>query len=402
MLQPNDSLKGALVATGITAILLGGTYATWRWVTSLHPATPVMSQQANATVTNASVDPGTSLDARVAPNFTLTNQFGQSVALRDFRGKTVVLTFIDSKCDTVCPLTAVTLKNLMNDLGSYQHDVQLVAINANPVATSVKAVYDWSASHGMLHQWQFLTGSSVRLSHVWSQYAVSSQVLHGSLVEHIPAVYVIDPQGRERWLYLNSSSVQAPVVSAQVQQLVDHVAPLLPGKPSADTFAPARQLEYLPSGTGPAASVARSFTLPAIFPTSNTGVLNGSSLSVGHGGHAVLLEFFATWCPDCQEEIPALKRYAAYAQAHPGWPTLVAIDLRQSEPSTAHVEQYMQSQHLNFPVGLDTKSQVSALYGVTGIPTQALVSGNGHILWYHQGLVSLSDLQQEVRTNVVK
>ncbi len=399
MQDRSDSIKGAFVAAAITTILLGGTYAAWKWVVSLRPTPAVTSQQASTTANNASVDPGASLDARVAPNFTLTNQFGQSVALRDFRGKTVVLTFIDSKCDTVCPLTAIVLKNMTNDLGSYRHDVQLVAVNANPVATSVKAVYSWSAAHGMLREWQFLTGSSAALRQVWHKYSVASQVLNGSLVQHIPAVYVIDPEGRERWLYLNSSSVQAPVISAQVQQLVAHVAPLLPGHPSTDTFTPARQLEYLPSGTGPTASVARSFRLPAIVQSSTTGTLSSTSLSVGHGGQPVLLEFFATWCPDCQEEMPTLKRYSDYAKRHPAWPSLVAVDLRQSEPSNAHVIGYMRAQHLNFPVALDSNGQVSALYGVTGIPTQVLVSGNGHTLWYHQGLISLSDLQREVQAH---
>lgn len=141
----------------------------------------ITPQTGNLSAVAQNVDPGATLGGKTAPDFSLVNQFGQSVSLRDYHGKIVVLSFIDSQCDTVCPLMAVVLKNLLYDLGPYRHDVQPLAVNANPVATRVKDVYDWSASHGMLHQWQFLTGPAAQLRRVWRKYAVSSQILHDSL-----------------------------------------------------------------------------------------------------------------------------------------------------------------------------------------------------------------------------
>lgn len=44
--------------------------------------------------------------AKPAPGFTLTDQHGQRLALSEFRGKAVVLEFMDSRCTTICPLVS--------------------------------------------------------------------------------------------------------------------------------------------------------------------------------------------------------------------------------------------------------------------------------------------------------
>src|SRR5438067_7576492 len=53
---------------------------------------------------NPNLDPGTALH-RPAPNFMLSDQFGRPVSLSSYRGKVVILSFDDSRCTTVCPLT---------------------------------------------------------------------------------------------------------------------------------------------------------------------------------------------------------------------------------------------------------------------------------------------------------
>src|ERR1700737_1787056 len=92
-----------------------------------------------------------------APDFKLVDQFGHPVALSSLRGHEVVLAFIDSRCRTLCPLTAEIMYNARKQLGSATASrIVLVAINANPSATSIAVVQAWSINHGMLHQWSFL------------------------------------------------------------------------------------------------------------------------------------------------------------------------------------------------------------------------------------------------------
>ena len=385
---------GALL--GLISVLAGGVWGADRLVTSWHPAAvapPTATQAvAQATAVQAEVDPGTSLH-KWAPNFTLTDQNGRTVSLQQFRGRVVVLSFIDSRCTTVCPLTAVVLRNVRQDLGAYRHDVQLLAVNANPTATSVADVRQWSVQHHMGHQWDYLTGSAAALKAVWAHYYVSSQVLKGGVVQHIPAVYVIGPHGLERWLYINASDGSAPVLTAQVHHLMAHIAPLLPGHPTLHQFPQARELTYLAGTLGPTGQAHR-FSAPAIRPDGHL-----TLIQVGHGGAPTLLDFFATWCPDCQEEVPVLTAYQHEAVRH-HLPPVAGVNLRLSEVSTAQVQHYVVRTRLPYPVALDTTGAIAAAYGVSGIPTEVLVSPTGHILWYHQGLISLSALQTAVRQHV--
>ena len=81
---------------------------------------------------------------QVAPNFTLTDQFGQPVSLSSYRGKVVILAFNDSECTTVCPLTTAALVDAKAMLGSAASQVQLLGIDANPKATAIDDVLSYS------------------------------------------------------------------------------------------------------------------------------------------------------------------------------------------------------------------------------------------------------------------
>ena len=142
---------------------------------------------------------GFPMTGKLAPDFTLTDQFGHSVTLSSLRGHEVVLAFIDSRCKTLCPLTANIMYDAKVRLGaSAVSQVALVAVNANPTATSVVAVQAWSIAHGLLHQWLFLTGTAQQLWPVYHSYHVYVQVNSGGLVAHDAATFIIDAKGRER------------------------------------------------------------------------------------------------------------------------------------------------------------------------------------------------------------
>src|SRR5471030_2810515 len=66
--------------------------------------------QANtAGMNNPNQDLGSSLGMKPAPDVSLVNQFGQPMSLSQFRGKVVMLSFEDSQCTTVCPLTTQSM-----------------------------------------------------------------------------------------------------------------------------------------------------------------------------------------------------------------------------------------------------------------------------------------------------
>src|SRR5580658_3965833 len=217
--------RGALAAAatlGVLAVLAG---------CSASPSSPMSSPPgpaASAAMDNPNLDLGSSLGMKQAPDFRLTNQFGQPMSLSQFRGKVVMLSFEDSECTTVCPLTTQSMVEAKQLLGAAGDKVQLLGVDANPDATNVADVLSYSRVHGMVNQWDFLTGSLAQLKSAWRAYQIEVQIEQGQ-IDHTPALFVIDQQGRERKLYLTQMAYSSIGQSAQV--LADEIASLLPGHP---------------------------------------------------------------------------------------------------------------------------------------------------------------------------
>jgi peroxiredoxin len=89
----------------------------------------------------------------------------------------------------------------------------------------------------------------------------------------------------------------------------------------------------------------------------------------------VLLFFWTTWCPYCQEELKVLgEKYTALKSE--GLQVL-AIDAGESP---ARVERFVTSRGFTFPVLLDTDTTVVRSYKVYGVPTYVLISKEGRIV----------------------
>ena len=137
-----------------------------------------------------------------APDFQLVDQRGEPVRLSDFRGKVVVLSFLDSTCHDICPLTAQHLKNTVQALQpGAAENVALLAVNVNTSASAVSDVAAATSHWNMdgLPSWHFLTGSPKELQSVWLAYSAGVQVRPNGEISHLPGVYVIDQQGQQRW-----------------------------------------------------------------------------------------------------------------------------------------------------------------------------------------------------------
>ncbi len=150
---------------------------------------------------NSSGLQGTDLGGVPAPNFRLTDQFGQPVSLAQFKGKPVVLTFLYTHCPDQCPLTAEKLHAVMLSLGSDAQRVGVVAVSTDPRRDTTAAALNFSQVHRMQNYWHYLLGTESELSPVWSSYSVyaaPTPTSTGGSVAHTTAVYVIDKQGRER------------------------------------------------------------------------------------------------------------------------------------------------------------------------------------------------------------
>ena len=203
MQHPDRRQKLALAALIISSALVIAVGTAWG-VRSL-----IVSRSQTTTPPTANGIGGFPLTGTPAPDFNLTNQFGQTVTLSSLRGHEIVLAFIDSQCKTLCPLTATIMYDAKSKLGtSASNQISLIAINANPAASSVTAVQTWCIEHGMLHQWLFLTGPAKQLRTIYHQYGVYDQVSSDGQAVHDPITFIIDAKGHERLFFetLDSNS----------------------------------------------------------------------------------------------------------------------------------------------------------------------------------------------------
>jgi cytochrome oxidase Cu insertion factor (SCO1/SenC/PrrC family) len=347
-------------------------------------ASPVSAASA-AALQNPNLDLGTSLGGKPAPNIKLVNQFGQPMSLSQFRGRVVILSFEDSECTTVCPLTTESMVLAKELLGSAGRSVQLLGVDANPDAIKVANVLDYSRVHGMVNQWDFLTGSLAQLTSVWRAYNIAVQVQAGQ-IDHTPALYVISQAGDLEKVYLTQLAYSSVTQSAQV--LATEVAGLLPGHPKVPSLG---SLAAIPGQT-PADTV----TLPAVTASSSGGAGATGKVTLAPG-QPRLVVFFATWLTetsDLSAELTGLNAYVkAAASRH--LPPLTAIDETVTEPSAGAVTSYLRTlRPLRYPVALDETGRVADGYGVQDQPWLTMVNAAGKITWTHDGWLPLSALEK--------
>jgi thiol-disulfide isomerase/thioredoxin len=101
--------------------------------------------------------------------------------------------------------------------------------------------------------------------------------------------------------------------------------------------------------------------------------LQGKTWTLGElRGRAVVLNFWATWCPPCRAEMPSLQQLGEIY----GPEQLLVLALNVGE-GPRRIAQYLQSSGLHLTVLLDPKSEASRAWGATVLPTTILIDAQG-------------------------
>ncbi len=104
-------------------------------------------------------------------------------------------------------------------------------------------------------------------------------------------------------------------------------------------------------------------------------------------GKVVLVNFWATWCPPCREEIPSMDRLNRAMAGKPFQMLAISID----EGGKEAVEAFFRKAGVTLPTLLDPGQKTGKRYGITGVPETFIVDKNGVILKKVVGALDWSD-----------
>src|ERR1700730_5129350 len=121
--------------------------------------------------------------------------------------------------------------------------------------------------------------------------------------------------------------------------------------------------------------------------------ISGRTVSTASwSGKVVLLAFWATWCPPCRAEIPALidlqSRYKDKLQI---------VSISEDDDPPEKVLKFVQQRGINYPVVMATPALVGKYGGVPALPTTFLIDTQGRVVQKHMGLYSVDDFEREIK-----
>jgi len=131
-------------------------------------------------------------------------------------------------------------------------------------------------------------------------------------------------------------------------------------------------LTLAPTARAGAPAAAPDFALPAI---------DGSELRLSElKGQVVMINFWATWCGPCRQEMPLLQQLQV--KYEPLGFTLIGVNV---EPESAGARAWLEKVPVTFPILFDRKNEVAERFGVQGMPSSVFVDRSGKVRYVHRG-----------------
>jgi cytochrome c biogenesis protein CcmG, thiol:disulfide interchange protein DsbE len=112
--------------------------------------------------------------------------------------------------------------------------------------------------------------------------------------------------------------------------------------------------------------------------------LDGKQVSLSNfRGKPVWVNFFATWCPPCKDELPEIER--RYERAQPRGLVVLGVD-QQEKP--AQVKPFIARFGLRYPVVIDEAGQGAITYNLIALPTSVFIDRGGVVRFIQIGQMS--------------
>ena len=139
-----------------------------------------------------------------APEFTLTQQDGKRLALKELRGKVLAITFIFASCADTCPLLTAKMAGLRDRLGpDFGSKVYFLSITVDPELDTTEVLKRYAEAYkANLAGWAFLTGTKVEIREVAKRYGIYYKKMPRGDVDHTFLTSLVDQNGTLRVQYM--------------------------------------------------------------------------------------------------------------------------------------------------------------------------------------------------------
>lgn len=118
----------------------------------------------------------------------------------------------------------------------------------------------------------------------------------------------------------------------------------------------------------------------------------GEWILADHRGQVVLINYWATWCGPCQEELPTLEQISR--EYTPKGLAVLGISLDAGTDAPAKVRQFTNRFRVPYPVALPAADTINTM--VFALPTTLLIDRHGRIAKTYQGAVPSENLQKDI------
>ena len=121
--------------------------------------------------------------------------------------------------------------------------------------------------------------------------------------------------------------------------------------------------------------------------------MNGERFRLSdHRGEVVVVNFWATWCPPCRQEIPIFVEL----QEEYGSDGLTFVGISLDQEGFAAVRPFAQEMDINYPLVVDDGTVANRYGGVRGLPMSFVVAPNGTIAYVRPGYFPEAELREQV------
>ncbi len=176
------------------------------------------------------------------------------------------------------------------------------------------------------------------------------------------------------------------------RQRVDMLATLMPPPPEAPVG---------PAGGGAGRATLIGKQAPAfVLETADGQVVDLEKLR----GQVVVLDFWATWCGPCRIGLPLLHDVAQWTKEQNLPLRIYTVNILESaggpQERLETVNEFWKKQGFTLPVIMDVKDETAGTYNVTGIPTTVIIRADGVVHAYHQGVVPVEAIKDDITAAV--